>query len=246
MLGTLKVILNDITIDAWPSGRARSVFSFLLSQYHHLVPRDVIMDTFWPEASPESARNSLNVAIYSLRHTLKTAFDQPVVLFHDNIYQINPDLSVWLDIDSFEKHIQAAHSAETAGQVNSAVHQYEVALNLYQGNFLEDNLYEEWPVIERERLRVLNMDALEHLSLIYLNQNQYASCETLCRRMLAFDSCREDAHCRLMRCYSRQGQQHLALRQYLACVDALHNDLDVSPSPTTAQLYEQIRRREPV
>ena len=90
------------------------------------------------------------------------------------------------------------------------------------------------------------METLERLSLIYYDQAQYSPSAALCQRMLQHDSCREDAHCRLMRCYSRQGQNHLALRQYQACVEALRGELDVSPSPATVKLYEQIRRRETV
>ena len=49
-----------------------------------------------------------------------------------------------------------------------------------------------------------------------------------------------------MRCYSRQGQPHLALRQYRACVEALQAELGVDPTPATTELWEQIRRHEPV
>jgi DNA-binding SARP family transcriptional activator len=60
------------------------------------------------------------------------------------------------------------------------------------------------------------------------------------------DRCREEAHRRLMRCYTRQGQPHLALRQYQACADALDQDLGVDPDPATVSLAEQIRRHQPV
>ena len=60
------------------------------------------------------------------------------------------------------------------------------------------------------------------------------------------DPCREDAHRRLMRCYSRQGQPHLALVQYRASVRALAAELGVGPDPATAELHERIRRHEAV
>jgi DNA-binding SARP family transcriptional activator len=49
-----------------------------------------------------------------------------------------------------------------------------------------------------------------------------------------------------MRSYARQGQQHLALRQYLDCASAVQDALDTRPEQRTVDLYEQIRRREPV
>jgi DNA-binding SARP family transcriptional activator len=202
------------------------------------------MEAFWPDASIEAARNSLNVAIYSLRQALKSAVDQPVILYQDNTYLINPSISIWLDIDAFEQSVQAGHTDEAGGKLVDSTRDYERSLSLYQGDFLADLPYEDWTVIERERLRVLYLETLDRLSLIYFGQGHYAACVTLCLRMLTHDNCREDAHCRLMRCYFRQGQSHLALRQYQTCVEALRTELDVDPSPATVQLYEQIRRRE--
>lgn len=63
---------------------------------------------------------------------------------------------------------------------------------------------------------------------------------------MAVEPFREAAHRELMRCYARQGQQHLALRQFLDCEAALQAALETRPEPQTLELYEQIRRREPV
>jgi DNA-binding SARP family transcriptional activator len=49
-----------------------------------------------------------------------------------------------------------------------------------------------------------------------------------------------------MRCYSRQGQAHLALMQYRMCARALAEELGVETDPSTAELHEQIRRHESV
>jgi DNA-binding SARP family transcriptional activator len=48
-----------------------------------------------------------------------------------------------------------------------------------------------------------------------------------------------------MRCYDRQGQPHLALRQYRVCAETLRAELDVDPAPATAALCERIRAGEP-
>jgi hypothetical protein len=49
-----------------------------------------------------------------------------------------------------------------------------------------------------------------------------------------------------MRCFSRLGRPHLALRQYQACVATLHTELVVEPADATVELYEAIRRHEVV
>jgi DNA-binding SARP family transcriptional activator len=204
------------------------------------------MDLFWPDAAPEAARNNLNVAVHGLRQALKAASERQVVLFQDSAYRLNPELTIWIDVEVFERHVATGRQLEANGQLAAATAEYEVATGLYQGDFLADDPYEEWPVLTRERLRVAYLDTLDRLAQLYFSQGQYAACAALCQRTLSYDNCREDAHCRLMRCYSRQGQQHLALRQYQACVEALHDELDVEPAQTTVDLYERIRRRERV
>jgi DNA-binding SARP family transcriptional activator len=85
---------------------------------------------------------------------------------------------------------------------------------------------------------------LDRVSQIYFGQERYAACISACQLILTRDKCREDAHCRLMQCYSRLGQTPLALRQFQICVEALHTELEVDPAQETTKLYENIRRRE--
>jgi len=133
-----------------------------------------------------------------------------------------------------------------ADEQAGAIAEYELAASLYRGEFLADDPYEEWPVLTREHLRLTYLDLLDRLSRLHFDQGRYAASAALCRRIIGHDRCREDAHRRLIRCYSRLGQPHLALRQYLACVKALRAELDVDPAPTTIRLQEAVRRHEPV
>jgi DNA-binding SARP family transcriptional activator len=246
LLGTFSISVNDQPVENWPSGRGRAVFKYLLIHHNQPTSRDVLMDVFWQDASPEAARNRLHVALHSIRQRLRAATDMPVVIFEDGAYGLNPDFHLWVDVDEFDRHVEKGRRLETAGQIAKAVAEYEPAISLYQGDLLADDPYEEWPVLARERLRVAYLDTLDRLSHIYFDRGEYAACVTLCQLVLARDNCREDAHCLLMGCYSRQDQHHLALRQYQACVEALRTELDVAPAPTTTQLYERIRRRERV
>jgi DNA-binding SARP family transcriptional activator len=245
-LGPLRVTLNDHPIESWPGSRGRAIFKYLLTHRAQPMPRDVLMDLFWPEAGPEAARNSLNVAMYGLRQALKAAADVPVVLFQNAAYRLSPDLHVWLDVEEFEHHVQAGQQLEAAGQIAAAIAEYEMAVDLYQGDFFEEDLYEDWLIRRRESLKDSYLAILNQLSRYYLEEKNYTTCIHLCQKLLAKDDCREDTHRRLMRCYSRQGQRNLALRQYQLCTEALARALDVTPMAETVALYQQIRDKAPV
>ncbi|HWQ15919.1 MAG TPA: BTAD domain-containing putative transcriptional regulator, partial [Roseiflexaceae bacterium] len=246
LLGPFRVLVNERPVESWPSGRGRALFKYLMAHHTRPIARDTLMDLFWPEARPEAARNSLNVALHGLRQAFRAVSDLPVVIFQEGAYRINPDVSLWVDVEEFERRVRAGRRLEAAGQLAAATAEYEVAAGLYQGDFMADDPYDDWPVLTRERLRVAYLETLDRLAQISFGQGKYAACANLCQLILARDVCREDAHCRLMRCYARQGQHHLALRQYQVCVEALRQELGVEPALATIQLCERIRRRETV
>jgi DNA-binding SARP family transcriptional activator len=246
LLGPLCVAVDDVPVGDWPSARCRSLFGYLLTHREPWPPREVLMDVFWPESPPEASRNSLNVAIHGLRRTLRTVTNLPVIQHSGGAYGIHPGLRLWLDVEEFESRVENGHRREEAGDADRATREYESADGLYRGDFLADGLYEEWAALTRDHLRLAHLDALSRLSNLHFGAGRYASCAALCQRIIECDPCREDAYRRLMRCYSRQGQSHLALLQYRACVQALAAELGVDPDPATARLHDQIRRHEPV
>ena len=204
------------------------------------------MDAFWPEVAPAAARNSLNVAVHGLRRAFRDSAGVEVVVLEDGSYRLGPGLRLWLDSDEFERHASGGRRLEAAGDLAGAASEYERALALYQGDFLADDPYEDWPALTREYLLLAWLDVLDRLSALYLHQGQYGACVALCRLLVERDRCREDAHRRLMRCFTRQGQPHLALRQYRACAAALHRELGVDPDPATVALAQRIRGHQPV
>jgi DNA-binding SARP family transcriptional activator len=246
LLGRFRVTLNDAPVDRLPSARGSALFKYLLTHRNPWPPREVLMEVFWPGAPPQAGRNNLNVAVHALRRAFRTVGDVEGVVFEQGTYRLHPDLQLWVDVDEFDRHLRAGRQLEAAGELAGAMSQYELTVSLYQGDFLADDPYEEWPVLTRERLHLAHLDTVDRLSHLYFSQGRYAPCAALCQRIVERDPCREDAHRRLMRCYSRQGQLHLALRQYRICVEALRAELSVDPASETTALYEQVHRRESV
>jgi DNA-binding SARP family transcriptional activator len=246
LLGPLYVALDDVAVEDWPSARCRSLFGYLVTHRLPWPPREVLMEVFWPGSSPEASRNSLNVAIHGLRRTLRTIADLPMVIHEGGSYRINQELSFWLDVDEFDRRVESGRRFEEAGDVEQAKRDYELAGGLYRGDFMADDPYEEWTTLTRERLRLAHLDVLGRLSDLYFKASHYSACASLCQRILERDPCREDAHRRLMRCYSRQGQAHLALMQYRVCEQALADELGVEADPATMELHQQIRRHQRV
>ena len=245
MLGSFSIVIQETQLKL-PSTRGLSVLKYLLLHHKRNIPREVLMDAFWPDADPDAARNNLNVAMHSLRQAVRSVTDQEVIHFENGTYGFPANLELWLDVEEFEHCAREGRRLEAQNQPTGAETEYEIAINIYRGDLLADTPYEDWMAIDRERLRLAYLATLDRLSKIYFDREQYAACIRLCQLILNRDLCREDAHCCLMRCYSRLGQVPLALRQYQICVEALQSELEVDPAPETIQLYQQIHRHQRV
>src|SRR5215469_3763962 len=246
LLGPMSVVIDDVPVDEWSSARIRSLFGYLLTHRKPWPAREVLMEVFWPESSPKASRNSLNVAIHGLRRVLKEAKDVPVIVYSGGTYRLHPDVHLWLDVEEFDKLVERGRLHEDRGETDQATAAYEFAAGLYRGEFLADDPYDDWAELIRERLRLAYLDTLGRHSNLHFNAGRYAASANLCQRIIEQDPCREDAYRRLMRCYSRQGQPHLALIQYRACARTLKSELGVEPDVPTVKLHNQIRQHEPV
>jgi DNA-binding SARP family transcriptional activator len=247
LLGELRVAFGDRCVETWASGRGRAVFEYLVVHRHSRVRRDRLMAVFWPESSPDAARNSLNVAIHGLRQTLRAAAgDRPIVICKERCYFIEPELGLWVDVEEFEERLKSAEQHLGNDEFAQAQTDFEMAVSLYQGDFLADDPDESWGIVTREHLRLRYLDALDQLARLRFAAGDYSGCAETCLRILGHDACREDAHCLLMRCHSRRGQPQLALRQYHSCAAALHQELQLAPAPATTELFYRIQRRESV
>ena len=246
-LGPFQFYRGAQDLNSWSNGKGKSLFKYLLAHRVYPTPKEVLMDVFWLDAPPQSARNSLNAAVYSLRHNLVDAgVSCPLVLYEDDCYLINAELTLWLDSEAFAEQVAAAQACEQRGDPAGAVCAYRAAESLYQGEFHADERYEDWVAPQREALRVDYQRLLDYLCQHYFEGADYDACIAVARKGLDVDDCDEGLHRQLMCSYSRQGLHHLAHRQYHLCVSALERELDIDPCGETVELFERIRGQQEV
>jgi DNA-binding SARP family transcriptional activator len=225
----------------WNSLKARGVLQYLLVHRGQPVRRDVLMRLQWPDHTLASARNNLNVALYSLRNTLEGPWQglQPV-LYQDGCYLLNPALTWWIDRDEFLYALYQAQLFRVSSHPQDAIYHYQGAVGLYRGQLFEDDLSGDWYLPEQRHLNELYLDALGSLGEIYFDLGELASAARAGQQALTSDPCCEPAHRLLMRCYAREHKQQLVSRQFRLCVDTLREELDVAPDAETLRLFHSL------
>ena len=231
-----------------PSRRRRnhelSILKYLLMNRYEPVSQDHLMGWLWPEANLKKARWSLNSAIRKVRTLLSTCPSSEYensVLLEDGYYRLGAALlQVETDVDEFDAYYQRGLRLENANGIAEAVTKYQKAVDIYQGDFLVEDLYEDWTMVERERLISALVDILDRLSTQYYATGQYQECLRICHRLLSKDLCYERGHALIMKCYASLGLRVRASHQYQMYQHYVQQKLGQDPSPEMAALHHTI------
>jgi DNA-binding SARP family transcriptional activator len=214
--------------------RQQSLLAYLVLHRHAPQTRRNLSFLFWPDASEVQARANLRKALYDLRKLLPKL---------DDFVQIDAQALQWcnrtettLDVEQFAASLAQANQAEAQEARRAALEQ---AVALYTGDLLPA-CYDDWLLLERERLRQQYVTALEQLIGILEQQHELASALAYAQRLLHNDALHESTYRLLMRLHVRNGDRATALRIYHTCVTLLQQELGVEPSSETQQLYQRL------
>ena len=241
-LGPLEVEVDGAPVASpeWSHARPRELLLYLLAHPRGRT-REQVGVVLWPDASAAQVKNSFHVLLHRLRKALGRA---DVVVLEGDVYRVNPALDPWFDVEVFEREVTAALAGPRAGA--DAAGRVEAALELYRGDFLQDEGMGDWTLEIHDRARRLYADALSALADARAGLGDPAGAVAALERLVRAEELREDAHRRLMVALARTGARDRALRHYERLVRLLREELDADPEPETAAVHDRIRRAEEV
>jgi TolB-like protein/Tfp pilus assembly protein PilF len=197
--------------------------------------RDKLASLLWSDRGEQQARDSLKHSLTKLRQSLPAAAKAAIVADRTSA-RLEPDV-VTTDVAAFER---LARSGSTAA--------LEQAVAIYRGELLDgiairDQAFEEWLLVERQRLRHLLEQALTTLLSQSMAHGASDRAIEMARRLLLLDPVREEACRALMQIHVERGQTAQALKLYESLRDRLRSELGVKPDAATTRLHEAILGR---
>ena len=246
-LGAFSVWRGDQEVRdrEWRSNKARQLLQLLLTERGRSLPRDRVLEALWPEMEPDAAANNLRVTMNRLSKAIEP--DRPdgappaYILQQGDTYGFNTTSDYRIDAADFADAVAEGQRAIHRGQRAAAVAAFRTAIGLYGGPYLPDNMYEDWTIVERERLGMLFNDAAIRLGQLLLDEGLAHDAIGLGWRVIEHDRAHEDAYRVLMRAHASLGERSTALRLYARCAAMLQEDLGVEPMPETTALYTTLR-----
>ena len=255
-LGRFEVRRDHVPLSGgnWSRRQVNDLFKLLLSAEQHRLHREQIQEILWPNSTSEQAANSFGKTLYLLRRALepnlvagKGSASIYVLLERDTLMLIPDNMEI--DADSFEssaKPLQArmrsrSQKGQDAEKDLQLLNEFDHILSPYKGDYLPDDLYEDWAQRRRDRLRRLYSWLLENAAKLALTNAQGQRAGEYLQALLEWNAADEQTHRQLMLVYARMGRRSDALNQYQLLRAALREELDASPLPETVELYRRIQ-----
>jgi DNA-binding SARP family transcriptional activator/predicted ATPase len=237
LLGGFRAVLEDTAttpprsepVTDFASAKTQALLAYLAcTRQRH--SRDALAAMFWGETDDEAAKTSLRQSLANLKKLV-----EPYLRIERDAVEFDTHAPYSLDVQGFER---GAHGGLDVQRE---------AMTLYTGDLLKGLIvknapeFEEWLVIERERLRQLAMSVLRQLASADTQAGDVAEAVARLHALTALDPLDEPAHRQLMLLQARNGQRAAALAQFEACKRALDKELGVPPEEETVRLHERIR-----
>lgn len=218
LLGGFSVAIGGHAVpdEQWRLKRAADLIKILALAPRHRLPRDKVMEAFWPEGDPDAGAANVRKVAFHARRVLGLP---DAVVLDEGIVQLAPGHRVSTDVSAFLAAADEALARDDPVACRDAAARYS-------GELLPDDPYAEWCAAEREHVRSVFHDVLAG--------------GRLWGRLVQEDPTHERAHREIMRAHLDHGDRAAAIRQFDQLSSALRDELGVSPQPETISLYEQI------
>jgi predicted ATPase/DNA-binding SARP family transcriptional activator len=246
-LGSFVVWRSGEIIPAsqWGRRKAAALFKCLLSAPGYRLHREQLIDLLMPEMEFDDAATALRSAVYRLRKVLDSPGapashlqNQGDLLALVPVVDGKPDEG-WLDAAVFAREAAAALAGQDVARCRKA-------LDLYGGEYLPEDVYEEWAERHRDGLRAQHLALLLHLA--HLSQAAGMMDEALqcLRTVLTAVPCHEDAARNLMQLLVAAGRSGEALEVYRTLKAALEREIGASPGQETLAVRARLLAEAPL
>lgn len=245
LLGGVAITRGGKPVTGLGTRKAEALLAYLVMQQRPF-PRELLADLLWDDRPQDQALANLRSLLSGLRRRLGD-----YLIISRQTVAFNFDSDYWLDVAEFERLLKFEDSRLKEAHHQSSIVNHQEAVALYRGDFLagfhirEAFRFEEWAVLERERLRQLAVTALRQLVNGALETNQIDQGLAYAATLTRLDPFSESARQQMMRLLVRDGRRNVALAHYEAFRQFLAAELEVVPLPETKALYERIKMADP-
>ena len=194
-------------------------------------PRTALAGQLWPDASEGHAHGSLRSALWRLQKAVPG-------LVRASCDHLSLAEDVRVDVH------ELGHWAERVRDPQTALAEVAVPAAGFRGELLP-GWYDDWVLLERERLLQLRLHALEQVAERLVAWGRYGDALEAAYAAVRAEPLRESAHRTVVRVHQAEGNVAEALRAYEQFRLLLQSELGVRPSHLMTRLVAALRGAPP-
>jgi DNA-binding SARP family transcriptional activator len=194
------------------------------------MSRGFVAGVLWPETNESRAQGSLRSTLWRVRQV----HDDIIVGSHACLaLQESVAVDARLVVDEARRLARHRVGEE----------ELSVPLEAFSGELLPD-WYDDWVTFERERFRLMSLQALEDLAEVHTGRGDYGRAVEAALAAVRLEPLRESAHRALIAAHIAQGNCSEALRQHQSYTELLDRELGLAPSPQMETLIARTSANE--
>lgn len=235
LLGGFRVSVGSRIIekDEWRLHKAASLAKLLALAPTHDLHREQITDRLWPDLDRKAAANNLRHTLHVARRVLESATVARYLVSQGERLAFCPGAQLWVDVEAFE-------DAGTMARRTREPAAYRAASNLYAGDLLPEDRYEDWLEGRREDLRQSFLSVLVGLARAHEERGEQEPAIEALLRATRYEPSHEEAQIGLIRLYALTGRRGEARGQYEQLKKTLDRRFATEPDAASRHLYEEI------
>lgn len=143
------------------------VLKYLIINRNNFIEREKLIEDVWGDKRSDRTGRTLNTILSNIRKLLHPLGEKSTTIKSNKKHVgFFTDERFTIDIDEFEERVRRGNLSYFSRQLSEAKALLQEAIELYIGDLLPSDLYEEWIENERERLKNLYISALTTLTEI--------------------------------------------------------------------------------
>jgi len=221
-----------VAADAWRLRKAKTLVKLLALAEGHRMHREALVAVLWHDRDGASAANNLHQTLYVARRVVGGASGGLFGL-RDDVVLLSEDKMPWLDTEAFDAACQRA-------RLTRDPQDYRTATELYRGDLLPEDRFEDWAGGPREAFRERRLGLLMEYAEVLSGRGEHAQVVDIAGAVTAADPFHEGAQRTLMRGLAASGRRYEALAAFDRLRDALAEEYAADPEPATRRLYRDL------
>ena len=231
-----------ITENSKRSIRVWNLFKYIMSNRKKMLSSGELIDVIWGEDSCENPEKALQNLIYRLRQFLSVNIKaDDLIISNQGCYKWNEKFPVWIDCDALVEYSEKGKELLNSMSPFDASHCFEKVIELYNGEFLSDIVYDIWVLPLRTMYKKKYVDSISAYLEILDAAGDYESVVRVCDNFFHHEFFDEKSNLYFLKALVSLDKKQDAQKHYDLMADVMYRELGVNPSYRFSDILKEVQ-----